>query len=146
MKSKYALKDLVSIWSAVTCIYLVLSSKRERNEILETKVYPLAHKKPLWKPLSSKFWRHQLQLKVEVKVWRRGVVVITTAQLHLTEPILRFCAGSNHARGVSEIRDGEDAFRRSTMPQNNSLLFSSSSSSSLSSSFSGKNGYFEFNS
>ena len=40
--------------------------------------------------------------------WGRGVVVITTAQLHLTKPELRFCAGSNPARGVSEIRDGED--------------------------------------
>ena len=38
--------------------------------------------------------------------WRRGVVVITTAQLHLPKPEL--CAGSNPARGVSEIRDGED--------------------------------------
>ena len=36
------------------------------------------------------------------------VVVITTAQLHSTNPELRFCAGSNPARGVSEIRDGED--------------------------------------
>ena len=39
---------------------------------------------------------------------RCGVVVITTAQLHSTKPELRFCAGSNPARGVSEIRDGED--------------------------------------
>ena len=58
-----------------------------------------------------------------------GVVVIITAQLHSTKPELRFCAGSNPARGVSEIRDGEDlwqwsrleirvnAFRRSTIPQ-----------------------------
>ena len=37
-----------------------------------------------------------------------GVVVITTAQLHSSKPELRFCAGSNPARGVSEIRDGED--------------------------------------
>ena len=37
-----------------------------------------------------------------------GVVGITTAQLHSTKPELRFCAGSNPARGVSEIRDGED--------------------------------------
>ena len=37
-----------------------------------------------------------------------GVVVITTAQLHSTQPELRFCAGSNPARGVSEIHDGED--------------------------------------
>ena len=59
-------------------------------------------------------------------LWRRGVVVTTTAQLHSTKPELRFCAGSNPARGASEIRDGEDlgqwsrleirlnAFRRST--------------------------------
>ena len=62
-------------------------------------------------------------------MWRRGVVVITTAQLHSTKPELRFSAGSNPARGVSEIRYGEDlwqwprleislnAFRRSTIPQ-----------------------------
>ena len=40
--------------------------------------------------------------------WRRGVVVVTTAQLHSAKPGLRFCAGSGPARGVSEIRDGED--------------------------------------
>ena len=61
--------------------------------------------------------------------WRCGVVVITTAQLHSTKPELRFGAGSNHARSMSEIRDGEDlwqwsrpeirlnAFRRSIIPQ-----------------------------
>ena len=40
--------------------------------------------------------------------WRRGVVVITTAQFHLTKPEIRFCAGSNPTHSVSEIRDGED--------------------------------------
>ena len=40
--------------------------------------------------------------------WRRGVVVISTAQFHLTKPEIRFCAGSNPTHGVSEIRDGED--------------------------------------
>ena len=40
--------------------------------------------------------------------WRRGVVVITSAQLHLTKPKLRLCAGSNPARGVLEICDGEN--------------------------------------
>ena len=38
----------------------------------------------------------------------RGVVAITTAQLHSTKLELRFCAGSNHARGVSQIRNSED--------------------------------------
>ena len=35
-------------------------------------------------------------------------VVITAAQLHSSKPELRFCAGSNPARGMSEIRDFED--------------------------------------
>ena len=41
-------------------------------------------------------------------MWHRGVVVITTAQLHSTKPELRLCAGSHPARGGLEIRDGED--------------------------------------
>ena len=45
---------------------------------------------------------------VSILLWRRGVVVITTAQLHSTKPELRFCTGSNPVHGVSEIRDSED--------------------------------------
>ena len=41
-------------------------------------------------------------------LWRRGVVVITTAKRHSTKPELRLCAGSYPTRGVSEIGDGED--------------------------------------
>ena len=48
-------------------------------------------------------------------MWRRGVVVIATAQLHSTKPELRFCAGSSPARGVSEIRDGEDLWQWSRL-------------------------------
>ena len=40
-----------------------------------------------------------------------GVLVIITIQPHSTKPDLRFCAGSNPARGVSEIRDGEDLWQ-----------------------------------
>ena len=40
--------------------------------------------------------------------WRRGVVVITTAQLHLRKSELEFCAGCNPACGLPEIRDGKD--------------------------------------
>ena len=66
--------------------------------------------------------------------WRRGVVVITNAQLHSTKPELRFCAGSKPACCVSEIRNGEDlwqwsrleirlnAFRRSTIPQKQFII------------------------
>ena len=49
------------------------------------------------------------------------LVVITTVQLHSTKPELRFCAGSNPARGVSlEIR--LIAFRRSIIPQNQFII------------------------
>ena len=41
-------------------------------------------------------------------LWSGGVVVITAAQLHSTKPELRFWAGTNPARGMSEIGDGED--------------------------------------
>ena len=55
-------------------------------------------------------------------------MVITIAQLRSTKPELRFCAGSSHARGVSDIRNGQNlwqwslleirlnAFRWSTIP------------------------------
>ena len=43
-----------------------------------------------------------------VYTWRRGVVVIITAQFHSTKTELRFCAGSNPACSVSEIGDGDD--------------------------------------
>ena len=61
-------------------------------------------------------------------------MVVTTAQLHSTKTELRFCAGSNPARSVSEIRNGEDlgqwsrqkirlnAFRRSTIPQKQFII------------------------
>ena len=65
-------------------------------------------------------------------MWRLGVVVIPTAQFHSTKRELRFCAGSNHAPGVSEICDGEDlwqwsqlelnAFCRSVIPQKQFIL------------------------
>ena len=78
------------------------------------------------------------QVGVEVDLWilwGRGVVVITAAKLHSTKPELRFfCARSNPARVVSEIRDGMDlrqssrleirlnAFRRSTTPQKQFII------------------------
>ena len=75
---------------------------------------------------TKKYRRNKSLLK---KRFLRGVVVITTAKLHSTKPELTFCVGLDTARGVSEIRDGEDlwqwsrleirlnAFRRSTIPQ-----------------------------
>ena len=49
-----------------------------------------------------------LEKMVSKEVVTKNLVVITTEQLHSTKPELRFCAGSNPAHGVSEIRDGED--------------------------------------
>ena len=74
------------------------------------------------------------KLMILLSTWRCGVVVTTTAQLHSTKPELRFCAGSNPARGVSEICDGEDlwqwsrleiklnAFCRSTIPHKQFII------------------------
>ena len=72
----------------------------------------------MWQRSRVLHWTHRLIT----------VVVITTEQLHSTKPELRFSADSNPARGVSEIRDGQDlsqwsrleirlnSFRRSTIP------------------------------
>ena len=49
-----------------------------------------------------------MQPKNNLFLWQRGVVIITTAQLHSTKPELRLYADSYPARGVSEIRDSED--------------------------------------
>ena len=49
-----------------------------------------------------------LEKMVSKEVATKNLVVVTTAQLHLTKPELRFCAASSPAGGVSEIRDGED--------------------------------------
>ena len=49
-----------------------------------------------------------LLVLVSLVSWRHGVVVITTAQLHSMKPELRFCAGSDPAPSMSEIRDGEN--------------------------------------
>ena len=46
--------------------------------------------------------------KVVQKQQRRGVVVITTAKFYSMNPEIRFSAGSNPARSVLEIKDGED--------------------------------------
>ena len=67
-------------------------------------------------------------------MWCHGVVVISTAQLHSTKPEVKFCAGSNPTRGVSEICHGEDlwqcsrlkirlnAFRWSNLPQKQFII------------------------
>ena len=51
---------------------------------------------------------HRKILAIVCVLWRRAVVVITTAQLYSTKPELRFCAGSNPTRGISEIHDTKD--------------------------------------
>ena len=42
--------------------------------------------------------------------WPRGVVVITTAQLHSTKPALKFCRGSNPACSMLKISDDEELY------------------------------------
>ena len=76
------------------------------------------------------------QTNLTKRSWRRGVVVITAAQFNSSKPEIRLCTGLNPARGVSEIRDGEDlrqwsrlerrlnAFRPSTLPQKKFIIIS----------------------
>ena len=76
--------------------------------------------------------RIHINLNIELyNLWRRGVVVITTAQLHSTKPELRFCVGSNFARSVLKICGVEELipagkrlndFRRSTIPQKQFII------------------------
>ena len=47
--------------------------------------------------------------------WSRGVVVITTAQLHSTKPELKFCTCSNPACSVLYINDGEYLWQRTRL-------------------------------
>ena len=56
----------------------------------------------------SNFW---CQGVVVITTEYSGVVVITTAQLHLNKLELRFCAGSNPAHRMLEICDGEDLWQ-----------------------------------
>ena len=48
-------------------------------------------------------------------LWRCGLVVITTKQPHPTKSSLRFSAGSNPPREVSEICDGENLWQWSCL-------------------------------
>ena len=53
-----------------------------------------------------------------------GVVVITNAKLYYKNPVLRFCAGSNSADGMLEIRDDEDLCQWSRQPTINQFSLS----------------------
>ena len=75
-------------------------------------------------------WNFDLQ----INLWRSDVVVITTAQFHSTKSELRFWAGSNPARSMSDIWDGVNlwqwsqleirlnAFRRTIIPQKQFII------------------------
>ena len=63
-------------------------------------------------PITSKQTpKKPTQIRVKKNDWRRGVVFITIAQLHLTKIDISFGAGSNPAHGVLEIPDGEDLWQ-----------------------------------
>ena len=102
-------------------------------ELLTTKLCGFPKQLPL-----QTFKKRRVKLLLPLSYLRRTkrviAVVIATAQLHSTNTELRFCAGSNPARGMSEIRDGENlwqwprleivlnAFRRSTIPQKQFII------------------------
>ena len=93
-----------SLASAVKYMHLknLLHNHLKSNNVL------LKLRNNIWIPKLADMGKVTLKSNPETYLWCRGVVVISTAQLHSTKPGLRFCAGSNPARGVSEIRDDED--------------------------------------
>ena len=48
---------------------------------------------------------------LSIYLWRSGVVVINTGQLRSMKSELKFCAGSNPARDVLEVCDGENLWQ-----------------------------------
>ena len=44
----------------------------------------------------------------KTKMWRRGVLLLTTVHMHKTKSELKFCAYSNSSCGVSQICDGQN--------------------------------------
>ena len=102
-------------------IYLLLCF----SFLLHISIFILFDSKFVW----QRFYFHYLCVLWCSGLWCRGVVIITTAQLHSKKPELRFCPDSNLARGMSDIHDGEDfwqwsrlkirlnTFRRSIIPQ-----------------------------
>ena len=75
-----------------------------------------------------------MRLKLRQSISVLAPWCVTTAQLHSTKPELRFCTGSNSARSMSEIHDGEDLwqwsrleirlndFRQSAIPQKQFII------------------------
>ena len=58
------------------------------------------------------FWQQNIRQEhcgvCGIILWRRGVVVITTAQLYSSKPKLRFCIGSSPASSMLEIWAGDN--------------------------------------
>ena len=119
------------IWYCKKTAYVLFSSFGFINVTFLSLIHVALMRKRL---IGSVLWRHVVVVApwCSVVLWCRGVVIITTTQLHSTKP--EFCAGSNPARSLSEIRDGKDlwqwsrlearpnAFRRSTIPQKQFII------------------------
>ena len=95
-----ARSDLIlTFWTFATENYLVIPYTCDVKTAYPDFYFNPWHSLPLsMPPISSQY----------TQVWFRGVVVITTAQLHSTKPELRFYACLNPACGMPEIQDGED--------------------------------------
>ena len=72
---------------------------------------PLSRAKSILAPPPSDVFSKNQHLSPDSRaclLWHHGMVVNTTAQLNLAKPELRFCAGSNPARSMSKICNGEN--------------------------------------
>ena len=127
------MKFVTGEWNKVNDLsdgqYSVDKNIRSENPMLRSNLYEYRDVYIAVKGKMTVEGTNHVNESLTFQTWNRGVVVITTAQIHLIKPELRFCAGSSHVCGVSEIRDHEDlwqwfrleirlnAFRRSTIPQ-----------------------------
>ena len=131
MKQNYLLKNFLRALILITMVSVYLS--RTNLKLHNISITPKMVKKVI---MNLDSWKTSGPdcIPVMVPMWHRGVVVINTAQLHSTKPELRFYTGSNPARGMSKICDGEDlwqwsrleirlnAFHQSTIPQKQFII------------------------
>ena len=99
------LPDILCLFLFYSLIYSHLQSCSLYQSSLKTVRYVFSHHYDL-KAANSLL--KSVPSKASSSMWPRSVVVITTAQIHLTKSELRFYAGSNSARGLSEICNGEN--------------------------------------
>ena len=110
--------------TTTSALLLIMLKTKYQTLVLFSKQLTITQKLP-------KFKKDLIVIiEIRISLLKNSITsIMSTAQLHSTKPELKFCVVSNPARGVVEIRDGENlwqwsqlkitlnAIRRSTIPQ-----------------------------